>query len=123
MTAQVFIDTREFEQRLQEHIDDKCKEIAEQIKIDAKAGAYMAERKFKDKTGKLRKSIKVKKSRFEDGGYIVKAGGRGAMQAWLIEHGHGGPYPAPPFPFMKPALDKNIRFAEMKLREKMKTGR
>lgn len=127
MTSQVFIDTREFEQRLQEHLDDKCKEIADQIKIDAKAGAYMAERKFKDKTGKLRKSIKVKKSRFEDGGYIVKAGGRGAMQAWLIEHGHAGMTPEakriPPFPFMKPALDKNIRFAEMKLREKMKTGR
>jgi HK97 gp10 family phage protein len=120
MTFRVEINTKEFEQRLQEHLDEKCKIIADQIKVDAKTGAYMAERKFKDITGALRKSIKTKKSKYDDGGYIVKAGGRGAMQSWLIEHGHGGPRPAPAFPFLKPALDKNIRFAEMVLREKMR---
>ena len=116
MTSQVFIDTREFEQRLQEHLDEKCEEIAEQIKNDAKRTVA-----FVDKTGKLRKSIKKKKSKFEDGGYIVKAGGRGAMQAFLVEHGHGGPHPAPAHPFLKPALDRNVQFARLKLGEKMKS--
>jgi len=131
MTFRVEINTKEFEQRLQEHLDEKCKIIADQIKVDAKTGAYMAERKFKDKTGALRKSIKVRKSKYDDGGYIVKAGGRGAMQAWIIEHGHqsisgtganrvdNGVF-VPAFPFMKPALDKNIRFAEIVLREEMR---
>jgi len=119
----VDIDTKDFEQRLQEHLDEKCKEIADKIKVDAKTGTYLSAKKFKDLSGRLRKSIKVKKSKYDDGGYIVKAGGRGAMQAWLIEHGHGGPRPAPAFPYLGPALRRNIKFAEMVLKEKMKTGR
>ena len=116
----VNIDTKDFEQQLHEHLDDKAAEIALQIKKDAKAGAYSSgHKKFKDLSGRLRKSIKRKKSKFDDGGYIVKAGGPGAMQAWLIEHGHGGPRPAAPHPFLKPALDKNINFAREKFNEKM----
>jgi len=127
MVTEIFpridINTVSFEQRLQEHLDEKCKEIADKIKVDAKTGTYLSAKKFKDLSGRLRKSIKTKKSKYDDGGYIVKAGGRGAMQAWLIEHGHGGPRPAPPFPYLGPALRRNIKFAEMKLSEKMRTGR
>ena len=123
----VNIDTKDFEQRLQEHLDEKCKEIAIQIKKDAKTGTYLSARKFKDLSTRLRKSIKIKKSKYDDGGYIVKAGGRGAMQAWLIEHGHAGVTPAhkriPPYPYLGPALRRNIKFAEGVLKEKMKTGR
>ena len=119
----VDINTKDFEQRLQEHLDDQCKKIAIQIKKDAKTGTYLSARKFKDLSARLRKSIKIKKSKYDDGGYIVKAGGRGAMQAWLIEHGHGGPRPAPPYPYLGPALRRNIKFAEGVLKEKMKTGR
>jgi len=75
MTVKVQIDASEFLQALEEHLDEKCKEICDQIKVDAKRTVA-----FKDETGALRKSIKVKKSKFEGGGYIVKAGGRGAMQ-------------------------------------------
>ena len=114
MTVTVNIDASEFLQALEEHLDEKCKEICGQIKADAKQTVA-----FKDITGNLRKSIKIKKSKFEGGGYIVKAGGRGAMQAWLVEHGHGGPRPAPAHPYLKPALDKNIAFAKRKLSEKM----
>jgi len=114
MTVKVEIDAREFLQALEEHLDEKCKEICVQIKADAKQTVA-----FDDVTGNLRKSIKVKKSKFEGGGYIVKAGGRGAMQSWLVEHGHGGPHPAPAHPYLKPALDKNINFAKRKLSEKM----
>jgi hypothetical protein len=125
MTVKVQIDASEFLQALEEHLDEKCKEICGQIKADAKRTVA-----FKDITGNLRKSIKVKKSKFDDGGYLVKAGGRGAMQAWLVEHGHEivfgtGPNRiatgkmVPPHPFLKPALDKNIEYARQKLSEKM----
>ncbi len=117
MTATVEINSRIFEQALQEHLNDKCQEIAKQIRDDAKRTV-----EFKDITGRLRKSLKVKKSKYfeEGGGYIVKAGGKGAMQAWLVEHGHGGPRPAPPHPYLKPALDKNINMARQLFNEGMK---
>ena len=58
---------------------------------------------FKDRTGRLRKSIKWRKGRPEFGDTaLVSAGGKGARQAWLVERGHGGPKPtksAHPFAF------------------------
>ena len=119
--AMIQIDTLAFEQSLQDHLDEKCKEIADQIRKDAKANLG-SPNPFKDITGRLRRSIKTRKSKFMDGGYMVRAGGKGAMQAWLVEHGHGGPAPAPPHPYLRPALDRNIAFARMKLREKMRAG-
>ena len=81
-------------------------QIADKIKVDAKASTA-----FVDKSGRLRRSIKRRKSKFDDGGYMVKAGGKGAMQAWLVEHGHAGPTKAsprtPPHPFLRPALNRN----------------
>jgi hypothetical protein len=113
MTARVEIDLSKFNVELEKYLDENCEDIAEHIKIDAKASTS-----FKDKTGRLRKSIKKKKSKFPGGGYIVKAGGKGAMQAWLVEHGHKGnslfPQGAPPHPYLKPALDRNIAYAQQK---------
>jgi len=97
----------EFNKELEVWIDDNCEVIAKQIASDAKNGAD-----FIDRTGNLRKSIKAKKSKFPDGGWIAKAGGKGAKQAWLIEHGHGGPRPAAAHPFLEPARVKNIEFAK-----------
>ena len=107
--------TEGFEKELEEYIDDKAMQIADKIKRDAKATTA-----FIDKSGRLRASIKRRKSKFEDGGYMVKAGGKGAMQAWLVEHGHGGPRPARAHPYLKPALDKNIHAAIEKFNEGMK---
>lgn len=42
---------------------------------------------FSDVTGKLRKSITHKKSKYTDGGWIVRAGGKEAPHAHLIEYG------------------------------------
>jgi len=75
MTARVELDFTEFNLELEEFLDENAKDICTQIKKDAKASVA-----FKDKSGRLRKSIKVKKSTFEGGGYITKAGGPGAMQ-------------------------------------------
>ena len=34
----------------------------------------------------------------------VRAGGPDARQAMLVEYGHGGPQPAPPHPYLEPAI-------------------
>ena len=111
--------TEGFEQELEEYLDDKAMQIADKIKRDAKATTA-----FIDKSGRLRRSIKRRKSKFDGGGYMVKAGGKGAMQAWLIEHGHAGPLKSSPrtpaHPFLKPALDRNIKSAIEKFNEGMK---
>lgn len=79
---------------------------------------------FKDKTGKLRNSIKLEKSKFEDGGWLVTAR---APHAHLVEFGHVlvrktksgivkviGHVSA--HPFLRPALDnaKRVLIAKLK---------
>jgi len=86
---------------------------------------------FVDRTGNLRKSIRKKKSKFEDGGYIVAASGKNTTKsqkeagehskgwhAHLIEFGHvkilwGKPTGerVPPSPFMRPACQKAGKYA------------
>ena len=48
--------------------DKDLAEVAAAVERDARASTA-----FKDKTGKLRKSIKKKKSKYKDGGWIVRA--------------------------------------------------
>ena len=66
---------------------------------------------FKDQTGALRRSIRTEKSKFKDGGHLVKAGGKGewgdARHFVPVELGHGGKNPAPAHPFLRPALENN----------------
>ena len=81
--------------RVSAAIEEACKETAEKIGARAKASSA-----FVDKTGTLRSSIKVFKSKFENGGYIVHAS---APHAHLVEYGHAGPAPAPAHPFLRPA--------------------
>ena len=83
---------------------------------------------FIDRTGNLRKSIRKKKSKFEDGGYIVVASGKNTTDskgwhAHLIEFGHRkfihgkdtGEF-VPPNPFMRPAVQKGGRYAAALIR-------
>ena len=100
--AKVTIDTSEFEKELAEFINSNSLEIAKQIAKDAKASVNVV-------TGNLKKSIRAKKSKFEDGGAIVQSG---AQHSHLVEFGHGGPHPAPPHPYLRPALEKNIQEAK-----------
>jgi HK97 gp10 family phage protein len=96
--AKVTIDTSEFEKELAAFINESALDIAKQVAKDAKASVNVV-------TGNLKKSIRAKKSKFEDGGAIVQAS---APHSHLVEFGHGGPKPAPPHPFLRPALEKNI---------------
>ena len=98
MSAEVKIDTKQFEQELAQFINENCLEIAQQIAKDARASVNVV-------TGNLKKSIRAKKSKFDDGGAIVVAT---APHAHLIEYGRKN---APAYPFLRPALDKNIAAA------------
>ena len=46
----------------------------------------------------------------------VHSGEAGAKYANPVEHGHGGPHPAPPHPFVRPAFDAKAEeaYEEMK---------
>lgn len=107
MTAIITWDVEPFMEELEVYLDEKSEVIAKQIARDAKTHVPG----FKDLSGVLRKSIRAKKSKYADGGWITRAGGKGAMQAWLVEHGHGGPRPAQPHPYLEPARLQNIAFA------------
>lgn len=100
-------------------IDQNLEETADIVEREAQTTAA-----FQDKAGKLRKAIKKKKSKFADGGYIVQAR---APHAHLVEFGHvkflwGRPTGerVPPHPYLRPALEKGIRFAVAKFRGMMK---
>jgi len=97
----VRLDLTEFEKKLADYINKNAEQTAKQIAADARASVNVV-------TGNLKRSIKAKKSKFEDGGWIVQAT---APHAHLVEYGHGGPRPAPAHQFLRPALDKNIAAA------------
>lgn len=82
----------------------------------------------KKRTGNLYKSIKtgkvmktVRHTQYATEKYIKigtkeEALGGYAPHAHLVEYGHGGPAPAPPHPFVRPAFDRKEgeAFAEMR---------
>ena len=62
------------------------------------------------KTGALKKSIKTKKLKrlgAQPAPSIAAIDRKKAPHAHLVEFGHGGPQPAPPHPFFRPAVDEN----------------
>ena len=72
------------------------------------------------RSGQLESSIKVGKvSRKRGAARVtvgVHSGEGGARYANPVEHGHGGPHPAPPHPFVRPAFDAKAEeaYEEMK---------
>lgn len=67
----------------------------------------------KRRTGKLLRSIKIGRVvRKRRGGYRVTVGihrkDGGAEYGNPVEFGHGGPHPAPPHPFVRPAFDAKV---------------
>lgn len=77
----VDIDEAWIKKMVQQEVDDMGLEaVAEEVKSMARAS-----RAFEDYRRKLRPSIKVKKSKFPDGGKLVKAR---APHAHLVEYGH-----------------------------------
>lgn len=60
-------------------------------------------------TGELATSIEVKKSKFEDGGYLVMAQGPGNYNRFYAAFVELGTHNTAAHPFLRPALRKNKR--------------
>ena len=77
-------------------------------------------------TGTLRNSIRIGKAiKHRGGGYSVTVGvhrGDGAGYAVPVEYGHGGPHPAPPHPFVRPAFDAHVDEAYEKVKQMLITA-
>jgi hypothetical protein len=106
-------------------VSQNLEEVAETVYQSAKTTVA-----FRDKSGRLRRSIALKKSKYEDG-YIVQARGTnkegGGYHAHLIEYGHGliawgHPSKKTKFvaarPFMRPAKEEGIKKALQLFRQK-----
>jgi hypothetical protein len=97
-------------------IEGNLDAVASMVETEARSSAA-----FIDKTGNLRASIKKRKSKYPDGGYIVEASGRGKSKGYHaanVEFGHvmiawGNPTGkrVPAHPFMRPAAEKGFRSA------------
>ena len=97
-------------------VDADLSGIADYVEAEAKTTA-----RFADKTGNLRKTIKKRKSKFPEGGYIVVAT---APHAHLVEFGHAmwvkGVYVkdhVKPRKFLRKAKEKGWREAIRRFRE------
>ena len=72
------------------------------------------------RSGLLRGSLNIKAGSRKHGAARVTvgvhSGEAGAKYANPVEHGHGGPHPAPPHPFVRPAFDAKVEeaYEEMK---------
>ena len=109
-------------------IADTMKRLVPVGDWERKPGAGWKERK----PGTLRDSIRVSRSKYRGGGYVVVAGGYNAYYAKWVELGAparsheqwravGHAYPVPRQPFMRPALRKHspgfVRNVQRALRE------
>ena len=78
-------------------------------------------------TGKLRGSVRIGKAvKHRSGGYSVTVGihrsDGGAEYGNPVEFGHGGPHPAPPHPFVRPAFDARVDEAYEKVKQMLITA-
>ena len=79
----------------------------------------------KRRTGTLLRSIRIGRVvKKRSGGYRVTVGihrkDGGAAYGNPVEFGHGGPHPAPPHPFVRPAFDAKADEAYEKVKEQLK---
>ena len=102
--VRVNLDTDKIDQMIAEFINENSEAIAKQIAADAKAIIKSAQKPI-DRTGNLRRGIRARKSKYPDGGWIVQAT---APHSFIIEKGRSN---APAYPYLTPALDKNIAAA------------
>lgn len=79
----------------------------------------------KPRSGNLRSALRIKKASRRRGARVtvgVHAAEGGAPYANPVEFGHGGPHPAPPHPFVRPAFDARVDEAYEKLKEQLRTA-
>ena len=77
------------------------------------------------RSGKLRSSLRIKKSSCKRGARVTVGVHRsegGAPYAQPVEFGHGGSHPAPPHPFVRPAFDVRADEAYELLKEQLRNA-
>jgi HK97 gp10 family phage protein len=77
------------------------------------------------RSGKLRGALRIKKASRRRGARVtvgVHAAEGGAPYANPVEYGHGGPHPAPPHPFVRPAFDARGEEAYELLKEQLRAA-
>jgi HK97 gp10 family phage protein len=77
------------------------------------------------RSGKLRGALQIKKASRRHGARVtvgVHAAEGGAPYANPVEYGHGGPHPAPPHPFVRPAFDSRGEEAYELLKEQLQAA-
>jgi len=107
-----------FELQGMEELQKQFKELAICLKSDTVEPVLLAEAKTLAKdiksraprgpTGNLKKSVKaklLKRYGNQPAPAIAAVDRKRAPHAGLVEYGHGGPHPAPPHPFFRPAVD------------------
>ena len=76
------------------------------------------------RSNKLKPAIKAGRIQMKRGRASITLGVHGgaeaAKYAHLVEFGHGGPHPAPPHPFMRPAYDETVDESYGVLRQTLK---
>jgi len=100
------------------------------IKNAIRAGGRQITKAAKEKaplgpTGNLRKGIGTKLVVYqgdETAVLMVGVNFRKAPHAHLVEYGHGGPQPAPPHPFLRPAFDAAKATALAKIEKSFRSG-
>lgn len=98
----------EFQEKLAKIVDAATgREIKDVLMRPAILIRDDAKRRVKVKTGNLRKGIFASRGDENRPSVLVGVNFKTAPHAHLVEFGHGGPHPAPPHPFMRPAIDAN----------------
>lgn len=76
-------------------------------------------------SGKLRGAIRIGSIRKKGAGQSISIGlhkGEGAMYGVPVEFGHGGPAPAPPHPFIRPAYDAEAENAYETMKRELRAA-
>ena len=108
----------EFGQGVNRALQEGAKPIEEQMLHNASTDP-------KRRTGTLLRSIRIGRVvKKRSGGYRVTVGihrkDGGAAYGNPVEFGHGGPHPAPPHPFVRPAFDAKADEAYEKVKEQLR---
>ena len=76
------------------------------------------------RSGKLRGALRIKKASGRRGARVTVGihHADGAAYSVPVEFGHGGPHPAPPHPFVRPAFDARSEESYELLKEQLRTA-
>ena len=76
------------------------------------------------RSGKLRSALRIKKGSRRRGARVTIGvhTESGAAYGVPVEFGHGGPHPAPPHPFVRPAFDARAEESYELLKQRLRTA-